>query len=73
MGLRWWIVINADGAEEWKFESREAEANVSKVDYAVFWYFQLFTLLYWILVALLNLLSFSFGKVMRYSANLGLN
>lgn len=60
VGLRWWIKIGEDGKEQWIFESRDVETSVSKVDYSVFWYFQLVVVMFWVIAMFLNIIRFYF-------------
>ena len=36
-GLRWWRIINENGEEVWKFESRDTNVKNNKIDTTIFW------------------------------------
>lgn len=59
-GLRWWRVINSEGHEEWKFESRDKDMPHNKIDSVVFWWGQILTTIFWFLICLLKLFLFQF-------------
>lgn len=63
VGLKWYIIIELDGSEIWKYETKNTESKASRIDYVVFWYFQILSLLFWIAVLILNIITFSFGWV----------
>ena len=52
VGLRWWSFIDDQGNEKWVFESRESQETINDFDSTVFWYSQMGTSLFWILITL---------------------
>lgn len=59
VGLRWWSENNAEGKEEWKFESREGKVINNPVDKAFFWTSQLAGTGIWAVLLLLKVLTLS--------------
>jgi len=58
-GLRWWSVIDDKGDEKWMFESFDEEVKGNPIDSFVFWYAQIITCLFWLLVLIIKVLTFS--------------
>jgi hypothetical protein len=56
VGLRWWNDVREDGRAEWHFESIEDQSQVSRADYAIFWYSMYLTAFLWGLFGFLALI-----------------
>ena len=61
VGLQWWMIIQEEGVEEWIRENGSREKNC--VDRVVFWGGLGVTCGLWLLLTILNLLTFSPIKV----------
>lgn len=59
MGLRWWSEFNSQGEEEWVFESCEPNRIISEANSNVFWASQFLVVLFWMILALINIVTLS--------------
>lgn len=59
VGLRWWTALDEQGREKWTFESFDTEVQVNPIDSAFFWYGQLLYSVFWCLMFVLKVLTFS--------------
>ena len=64
VGLRWWHDVQEDGRPQWHFESIEDPSQVSRADYAIFWYSMYLTTFLWGLFAFFALLKLSVDWVL---------
>ena len=62
VGLRWSSRIREDGTEEWVFESEAREIN--QADHRVFWITNYASPVVWVLLSLMNILTFSISNAM---------
>lgn len=59
VSLRWWTALDEQGKEKWIFESFDTEVKVNPIDSAFFWYGQLFYTVFWSLMFVIKILTFS--------------
>jgi hypothetical protein len=59
VGLRWWNDVAEDGTSTWRYESIDDPSQVSRADYAIFWYSLYLAGLSWAIFAFFALLKFS--------------
>ena len=71
-GLRWWVLTNVDGSDEWKFE-KDDKSNYNKVDVAIFWSVLWTGLLAWAVLFILEivLLNWDWAVVAAFMCVLG--
>lgn len=65
VGLRWWSDFRDDGTEVWVFESPDHQFSVNKVDSAFFWSSQVGSTITWLVLTVLNVLTFNFIWVLQ--------
>jgi Eukaryotic protein of unknown function (DUF846). len=59
VGLRWWSEIKEDGTEKWHFESYDTKVKLNTWDKRFFWGTQLIACIFWLVMAILKLISLS--------------
>eukprot|EP01016_Furgasonia_blochmanni_P003655 TRINITY_DN11429_c0_g1_i6.p2 TRINITY_DN11429_c0_g1~~TRINITY_DN11429_c0_g1_i6.p2 ORF type:complete len:238 (-),score=30.75 TRINITY_DN11429_c0_g1_i6:247-960(-) len=60
VGLRWWSKIKNDGDQDWIFECRLDESKINTVDKTFFWGGQIGFTAAWLIIFVVNSLSFKF-------------
>jgi len=62
VGLRWWSHIKPDGTEEWVFESMKGDKKANSVDSTIFWLVSYTTPVVWLVLAILQLITFNLNN-----------
>ena len=63
VGLRWWIAFAEDGEEQWKFECKVNEKDVSWSNEKAFWWTQVLFTLIWLVLSVINVLKLNITQI----------
>lgn len=73
VGMRWSNIIHEDGSNEWKFESVKDTSTIGAIDYRIFWFGQVVSMISWIVFLVIAFISLKFSWMIIVFVALGLN